>query len=33
VGIPGLPDVLTWCVVSTTLASGAAYVWKAARGT
>jgi cardiolipin synthase len=33
VGIPGLPDVLTWCVVLTTLASGAAYVWKAARGT
>jgi cardiolipin synthase len=31
-GIPGLPDVLTWCVVVTTLASGAAYVWKAARG-
>lgn len=33
VGIPGLPDVLTWCVVATTVASGAAYVWKAARGT
>ena len=32
-GIPGLPDVLTWCVVATTVASGAAYVWKAARGT
>jgi cardiolipin synthase (CMP-forming) len=31
-GIPGLADVLTWCVVVTTLASGAAYVWKAARG-
>jgi cardiolipin synthase len=31
-GIPGLPDVLTWCVVATTTASGAAYVWKAARG-
>ena len=31
-GIPRLLDVLTWCVVATTLASGAAYVWKAARG-
>jgi cardiolipin synthase len=31
-GIPGLPDVLTWGVVVTTLTSGAAYVWKAARG-
>jgi cardiolipin synthase len=31
-GIPGLPDVLTWCVVATTVASGTAYVWKAARG-
>jgi cardiolipin synthase (CMP-forming) len=30
--IPGLLLVLTWCVVATTLASGAAYVWKAARG-
>jgi cardiolipin synthase len=30
--IPGLLAVLTWCVVATTLASGAAYVWKAARG-
>jgi cardiolipin synthase len=32
IGIPGLVDVLTWCVAMTTLASGAAYVWKAARG-
>jgi cardiolipin synthase (CMP-forming) len=31
--IPGLTDVLTWSVVATTSASGAAYVWKAARGT
>jgi cardiolipin synthase len=31
--VPGLADVLTWCVVATTSASGAAYVWKAARGT
>jgi cardiolipin synthase len=31
-GIPGLADVLTWCVMATTLASGATYVWKAARG-
>lgn len=31
-GIPGLPDVLTWCVLATTLASGGAYVWNAARG-
>ncbi len=31
-GIPGLPDALTWCVVMTTLASGAAYVWNTARG-
>ena len=31
-GIPRLLGVLTWCVVATTLASGAAYVWKAARG-
>ena len=27
-----LTEVLTWCVVATTLASGAAYVWKAASG-
>jgi cardiolipin synthase (CMP-forming) len=32
VGIPGLAVALTWSVVVTTLASGAAYVWKAARG-
>jgi cardiolipin synthase len=31
-GLPGLPDVLTWCVAMTTLASGAAYVWNTARG-
>jgi cardiolipin synthase (CMP-forming) len=31
-GIPGLAAVLTWCVVATTLASGAAYVWNTARG-
>ncbi|HEX3574067.1 MAG TPA: CDP-alcohol phosphatidyltransferase family protein [Rhodopila sp.] len=31
-GLPGLAMVLTWCVVTTTLASGAAYVWKTARG-
>jgi cardiolipin synthase len=31
-GVPGLADVLTWCVVVTTTASGAAYVWKAAHG-
>lgn len=31
-GIPGLLDVLTWCVAVTTLASGGAYVWIAARG-
>ena len=30
--IPGLANVLTWCVVVTTSASGMAYVWKAARG-
>lgn len=30
--IPWLADVLTWCVVATTLASGAAYVWNTARG-
>jgi cardiolipin synthase len=28
-GIPGLAEVLTWCVVATTVASGAMYVWKA----
>jgi cardiolipin synthase len=32
VGIHGLVDVLIWCVMATTLASGAAYVWKTARG-
>jgi cardiolipin synthase len=32
-GIPGLASALTWCVVATTLASGAAYVWNTARGT
>ena len=31
-GIPHLLDVLTWCVATTTLASGAAYVWNTARG-
>jgi cardiolipin synthase len=31
-GIPGLVAALTWCVVATTLASGAAYVWNTARG-
>jgi cardiolipin synthase len=31
-GVPGLTLVLTWCVAVTTLASGAAYVWNAARG-
>ena len=31
-GVPGLADALTWCVVATTLASGAVYVWKTARG-
>jgi cardiolipin synthase (CMP-forming) len=31
-GLPGLAFVLTWCVVVTTLASGAAYVWNTARG-
>jgi cardiolipin synthase (CMP-forming) len=31
-GIPGLAIVLTWCVVVTTVASGAAYVWNTARG-
>jgi cardiolipin synthase len=30
--IPGLTLVLIWCVAATTLASGAAYVWNAARG-
>lgn len=32
VGIHGLVDVLIWCVMATTLASGAAYVWNTARG-
>jgi cardiolipin synthase len=31
-GLPWLADVLTWCVVATTLASGAAYVWNTAHG-
>ncbi len=31
-GISGLPELLTWCVVVTTFASGGAYVWKAAHG-
>jgi cardiolipin synthase len=31
-GVPGLAAVLTWCVVATTVASGAAYVWNTARG-
>jgi cardiolipin synthase (CMP-forming) len=31
-GIPGLAMLLTWGVVLTTLASGAAYVWNAAAG-
>jgi cardiolipin synthase len=31
-GVPGLAVVLTWSVVITTLASGAAYVWNTARG-
>jgi cardiolipin synthase len=31
-GVPVLADVLTWCVMVTTLASGAAYVWNAAHG-
>ena len=31
-GIPGSVMVLTWSVVVTTVASGAAYVWNAARG-
>jgi cardiolipin synthase len=31
-GLPGLGAVLVWAVALTTLASGAAYVWKAARG-
>lgn len=30
--IPGLTTVLTWCVVTSTIASGAAYVWITARG-
>jgi cardiolipin synthase (CMP-forming) len=32
VGVPGLVLIVTWCVVLTTVASGAAYVWNAARG-
>jgi cardiolipin synthase (CMP-forming) len=32
IGIPGLTAVLIWCVVATTLLSGASYVWNAARG-
>ena len=31
-GIPWIPAMLTWCVAATTMASGAAYVWNAARG-
>jgi cardiolipin synthase len=31
-GISWLADVLTWCAAVTTSASGAAYVWNAARG-
>ncbi len=31
-GLQGLVLVLTWCVVATTLVSGAAYVWNKARG-
>ncbi len=31
-GIPGLAMLVTWGVVLTTLASGAAYVWNTARG-
>lgn len=31
-GIPILTVVLIWCVAATTLVSGAAYVWNAARG-
>ena len=31
-GIPWIPAILTWCVAVTTMASGAAYVWNAARG-
>jgi cardiolipin synthase len=32
VGVPELSLVLVWCVALTTLASGAAYVWKKAHG-
>lgn len=31
-GIPGLSAVVTWAVVVTTIASGAAYVWNTAKG-
>jgi cardiolipin synthase len=31
-GIPGLVDLLIWCVAATTLTSGAAYVWNTAHG-
>ena len=31
-GIPWLPKILIWCVAVTTMASGAAYAWNAARG-
>jgi cardiolipin synthase (CMP-forming) len=31
-GLPGLATLLTWGVVLTTLASGAAYVWNTAAG-
>lgn len=32
IGVPGLMEVLIWCVAGTTLASGAAYVWNTAQG-
>lgn len=32
IGLPGLTTLLIWLVALTTLSSGAAYVWKAARG-
>ncbi len=31
-GLPGLTDLLIWCVAFSTLASGAAYMWNTARG-
>ncbi len=30
--VPGLATLLTWCVVTSTFASGAAYVWITAQG-